>query len=154
MVVLVPGERQAVPLDRIGDEQRRPVVRRRRERRHQRRDAVAAEVGHDVGERGIVEARQQLGDVRPLADVGGQPRAPRRPALVGQRGEVDVRAGVDPFAQAGAAGQRECRLLLAAILERQDAPAARLEDVVEAAERRERFGRMIVTSDHPATRFG
>ena len=67
------------------------------------------------------------------ADVRQQPRPPRRAALIGQHREVDVGARIDPFAQRDAAGPVERRALALAVLERQHPPAARFEDVVEAA---------------------
>src|SRR3546814_3981850 len=78
MIVFVAGERRAMALDRIGDEQGRLVVFSTVERLDQRLDAMPAEIGHELGQRLVIKAVEQLFDVRFLADIGEQPFAPRR----------------------------------------------------------------------------
>src|SRR3546814_4905200 len=60
MIVLVPGKRQAIALDRIGDEQGRAIVAGAVEGLDQRLDAMAAQVGHERGQRLVVKAVEQL----------------------------------------------------------------------------------------------
>jgi hypothetical protein len=54
------------------------------------------EIGHQPRERGVVMATQQLRHAALLADVVHQPLAPRRPALIGERGKIGIGAGLDP----------------------------------------------------------
>ena len=54
-------------------EQGRRVVLCAVERLDQRFQAMTAEIGHQIGERRIVVAREQFGDMRAITDVGGQP---------------------------------------------------------------------------------
>src|SRR3546814_15598140 len=68
------------------------------------------------------------------ADIGHQPRAPRRSALIGERSIVRIRAVIDPVFQRLPAGLLERGLLKLAVLHGDHAPAAGLEDIVEAAE--------------------
>src|SRR3546814_3198917 len=75
MIVFVAGERRAMALDRIGDEQGRLVVFSTVERLDQRLDAMPAEIGHELGQRLVIKAVEQLFDVRFLADIGEQPFA-------------------------------------------------------------------------------
>src|SRR3546814_3544529 len=72
MIVFVAGERRAMALDRIGDEQGRLVVFSTVERLDQRLDAMPAEIGHELGQRLVIKAVEQLFDVRFLADIGEQ----------------------------------------------------------------------------------
>ena len=79
VIVLVAGEGQAEALDRPGDEQGRHVVLRGVERLDQDLHAMAAEVGHQRGQRvvvmGLEEGRRRLAEV--LLDAA--PATPRRP---------------------------------------------------------------------------
>ena len=132
MVVLVAGERQAVALDGVGDEDHRPVVVDRLEGVHQRRQVVAGEVAHQRRELGVgapVEQRRH----RPLvAELVGQTLAPGGAALEDQRRIERVRAGIDPRLQPFAAGLTEGRLLQRAVLQRHHLPAEGGEDRLEA----------------------
>ena len=108
MVVLVAGERQAEALDRIGDEADRPVVLARLlEGLEQARQVVAAEIGHQPRQL-LVGALLDQPRHRPLvAEIVEQALAPGGAALEGQGGIELVRAGIDPVAQALAAGLLE-----------------------------------------------
>src|SRR3546814_5409079 len=59
MIVFVAGERRAMALDRIGDEQGRLVVFSTVERLDQRLDAMPAEIGHELGQRLVIKAVEQ-----------------------------------------------------------------------------------------------
>ena len=118
MIVLVPGEGQAIALDGIGDEQRRHVVVAAGKGVEQGLDAMPAQIGHQRGERGIVVSRDQLAGGRVGAQIGDQPGAPGRPALIGQRREFGIGAIVDPVGDRRAAGPGEGFALLAAMLQR------------------------------------
>ena len=59
MVVLVAGERQAETLDRVGDEAVRPVVLDAVERLAHALEVMAAEIGHQPGERVVVMLGEQ-----------------------------------------------------------------------------------------------
>src|SRR3546814_11339319 len=124
MIVFVAGERRAMALDRIGDEQGRLVVFSTVERLDQRLDAMPAEIGHELGQRLVIKAVEQLFDVRFLADIGEQPFAPRRSAMIGQRRIIGVGAAIDPFLTAVAAGALERLALPLAIFEGDTTPAA------------------------------
>ena len=78
VVVLVAGERQAVALDRVGDEAGRRVVRDAVERVEHRLEVVAAEVGHQRVQRGVVVLVEQRADPRVAAEVALQLRRARR----------------------------------------------------------------------------
>src|SRR3546814_4479130 len=60
MIVLVPGKRQAIALDRIGDEQGRAIVAGAVEGLDQRLDAMAAQVGHEQIGRAHVELQSLM----------------------------------------------------------------------------------------------
>ena len=112
---------------------------------------MAAEIGHQLGERGVVVTVDQ----RPGGgQIGVQPFAPGSPALIGEGGELGIGAGIDPVAQRRAAGLRKGRELELAVLERDDAPAAGFEDVVEASEHAVRGGVVealaVIVDDPPA----
>src|SRR3546814_14885751 len=79
---------------------------------------MPAEIGHELGQRLVIKAVEQLFDVRFLADIGEQPFAPRRSALIGQRRIIGVGAAIDPFLKAVAAGALESLPLPLAILAR------------------------------------
>src|SRR3546814_5960010 len=72
MIVLVPGMRQAIALDLIGDEQGRAIVAGAVEGLDQRLDAMAAQVGHERGQRLVVKAVEQLLHIGLAADIGHQ----------------------------------------------------------------------------------
>ena len=67
MVVLVAGERQAEALDRVADEADRPFVFGAVESSMQRRQIVAAEIGHELGKlvvRAPLDQRARVGVAR------------------------------------------------------------------------------------------
>ena len=150
MIVLVAGEGEAEALDRIGDEQSRHVVLRLIERVGQRFQAMAAEIGHQRGER-IVVARVE-DRLHRLAEILFEPRPPGRPAEIGQHRIIGVARLVDPALQRRAAFLAEGGLLRLAIFQRHDPPAAARENLVEAAEhpvRRRRVEALAVIVDDP-----
>src|SRR5690606_23427928 len=74
------------------------------------------------------------------------------PAPIGQGRKLRVGATIDPLLQRFATGATERRLLQLAIFERDNAPAARLENIVEAPEhaiRRRRVEALAVIVDDP-----
>ena len=73
VVVLVAGERQAVALDRVGDEAGRHVVLDAVEGVEHRLHVVAGEVGHQRMQRGVVVRVEQARGCPELAQVA--PRA-------------------------------------------------------------------------------
>ena len=80
---------------------------------------MPAEVFHQGG-KGCIVAAVQDGQV---GQIGQQPFAPGRPALIQQRGVERVGAGIDPVAQRCAAGFGKGRLLQRPIFQPDDAPA-------------------------------
>ena len=134
MVVLVPGEGQPVALDRIGDEAGRPVVGDGMEGVEHRRHVVAAEIGHQPLQRGIVVIVEDRADAGIAVEVALQMLAPALAALVDQRRIERVRAGVDPLAQMMAVGPGEGGLQQPPVFQGDDAPAHHLEQRVDAAE--------------------
>ena len=93
---------------------------------------MAAEIGHQRGESIVVVTLDQR--TRIGAQIGVQPSPPCRAALIGERSVIGIGAAIDPLAQCRAAVPGERLDLALAVLQRDDAPSARLEDVVEAAE--------------------
>ena len=87
-----------------------------------------------------------------LAEVGVDPRAPRRAALEAHRGEVGIGEIVEPRLERGIFGDRGAELLAVAKLDR--APAAARENLVEALEHAVGRGRVealaIIVDDPPA----
>ena len=142
---LCPGERQAVALDRIGEDTGRPVVLDAVEGLQQGFQVVAAQVGHQPMQRRVVVHRQQVAHRRVVPmrfqDVGAPAAqlflaafAPGdRAALVGERRVERIGALVDPVAQLAAAGLLERRLQQRAVFDRDDAPAEGLKQVIEMA---------------------
>ena len=88
MIVLVAGEREAEPLDRPRDEERRNIVLRRVERLDQRLHAMAAKIGEQRGERGIVMLFEEACSF--LAQLGLDASAPRRAALIVERRKLGI----------------------------------------------------------------
>ncbi len=100
VIVLVPGERQAVALDRVSDEANRPVVIDAVEGLDDRGEIVAAEIVHQPRQF-VVAARLDQSRHRALiADLVEQTLAPSRAALEHQRRIKLVRAIIDPLPQA------------------------------------------------------
>ena len=134
MVVLVPGEGQAVALDRIGDEAGRPVVGDGVKGVEHRAHVVAGEIGHQPLQCAVVVLVEDRADAGIAVEVALQMLAPALAALVDERRIERVRAGVDPFAQMIAVGPGEGGLQQPPVFEGDDAPADHLEHRVDAAE--------------------
>jgi hypothetical protein len=108
----VACERQAEPLNRIGDEAGRPVIAARRlERIEQGGQIMTAEIGHQRAKLGVGATLEQRCDAWLAAYVGKQALAPGGAALEGERRVKLVGTGVDPGAQCFAAGFGESGLL-------------------------------------------
>ena len=135
VVVLVPLERQPVPLDGIGDEAGGDIVLRGAvERLAHRVEVVAREVGHQPVQGLVVVLVEQLADAAGIPEVAQQPGPPGRAPLIGQGRVGRVRTVVDPLAQRLAPPPREGRLEPMAVLQGDDPPLHRLEDGVEPVE--------------------
>ena len=149
VIVLVAGEGQAEALDRPGDEQGRDVVLRGVERLDQRLHAMAAEVGEQRRERGVVMLLEE-GRCR-LAELGVDPRAPRRAALIVERRQFGVGQLLEPGLELRMLVERGLQPLAVAQLD--DAPAAASEDLVEPLEHAVGAGRVealaVVVDDPP-----
>ena len=149
VIVLVAGEGQAVALDRPGDEQGRDVVLRRVERLDQRFHAMAAEVGEQRRQRGVVMRLEERR--RRLAEIGLDPRPPRRAALVVERRQVGVGQRLEPALQLRILVERGLQPLAVAQLDH--APAAASENLVEPLEHAVGAGRVealaVVVDDPP-----
>ena len=141
VVVAVALQRQAVPLDREREEARARVgARCVLERLEERLVAVAAEVGHQALQRGVVVRIDERSEVglgaggvrRAVVEEGG---APRGAAGEGERRILGVIAIVDPPAEGVAAGALEGGAHLLAELEREHLPAVEAEHAVDDARR-------------------
>ena len=154
MIVLVPRERQPETLDRIGQEQGRDIVLRGVEGVDQGLHAMPAERGHQPRQRFVVVSGDQLERGLVAGEIMRQPRPPCRPALVGQRGEIGVGALVDPALDRLAPGPGEGLALQPAVLERDHAPSAARENLVEILEHAVGRGRVealaVIVDDPPA----
>ena len=152
MIVLVAGERQSEAFDRVGDKAGRPVVGDGVEGVQHRCHIVAAEIGHQTLQGGVVVVVEDRADPGIAIEVALQMFAPARAALVDQRRIERVRAGVDPFAQMVPVLARKGRFQQPAVFERDDAPAHHLEHRVDAAEQtigHHRVEALAVVIDHP-----
>ena len=152
VIVLVAGEREAPALDRVGDEASRPVVRDLIERVENRLDVVAAEIGHQIGQSGVVRSLEKCSDESVVARDLRQFRPPASPALEGQGRVEIVRAVVDPAAQGLATWLGEGGLKLRAVLDRHDFPADLVEEALDLGEqllRHDAVQRLTVVVDDP-----
>ena len=132
MVVLVPGKRRTPALDRIGQEDRRPVVIDAPEGVDQRLQAMAAEVVHEIRELLVAAGRKKIANTRFPADFLGQPLAPGTAALEGQRGIELVRTPVNPVAQCLAARLAKSSLLKRTVFQHLHIPAEGSEYLFDA----------------------
>ncbi len=149
VIVLVAGEGQAVALDRPGDEEGRNIVLCGVERLDQALHAMAAEVGEQQAERGVIMLLQEGGGL--LAQVRPNALPPRRAALVMKRRKLRVRQLLKPAFDRRIAVERAAESLAVAQLDH--APAATSENLVEALEHAVGAGRIealaIVVDDPP-----
>ena len=123
MVVLVARERQPVALDGVADEADRTVVVDLAEGLEQGGQVVARQVGHQPRELVVAASLDQPRDVALVAEVVGEPLAPRRAALEHQ-GRIElVGAAVDPVAQARPARLRESGFQQRTVFQDDDVPA-------------------------------
>ena len=133
MVVLVPGERRAPALDRVGEEDGRLVgAVGRVEGGHERGEAVPAEVGHQGLELVVGAAFDQRRHFALVADLVQEALTPRRATPKGERGIERVGTGLDPAPKRRAAGLCEGRLLQRPMTQAHDAPAEGGEDRLDA----------------------
>ena len=114
---------------------------------------MAAEFGHQQGQLGVVIGRDQGQGRLVGGQVGVQPLAPRRPALIGQGREQVVGRVLDPGLQGRAAGLGEGQALALGPLQRHHLPAGGLEDFAIAGEHAVRGGGVqalaVVVDDPP-----
>ena len=135
MVVLVAGQRESVPLDRIGDKAGRPIVVRSLERFNYRFQVMAGEIRHQRMQVVVVMALDQRRCIRIALEVLEQAFPPRSPALEGQRRIEVVRTPIDPLDQGRSPGLLFDRLQQLSVLERDHPPAHRLEQSGNPGER-------------------
>ena len=152
MVVLVAGERQAETLDRVGDEAVRAIVLDAVERLAHAVEVMAAEIGHQPGERVVVMLGQDVADHVEMAEVAAEALAPGSTTLEGDRGVEVVRTVVDPLAERIAARPREGRLQQLAVFQRHDPPADGAEEILDLLEQplgHHPVETLAVVVDHP-----
>ncbi len=110
VIVLVAGERQTHAFDRVGDEARRLVAQSIgfAKMLDQGFDVVAAQIGHQRAEFGVVQRVDDTGARLRAAQIGQQHLTPRGAALERQRRIQAVRAVIDPTPKvlATVAGER------------------------------------------------
>ena len=153
VVVLVPGERRAPALDRVGDEHRRQVVPRGGvERVAQRLEAVPPERRHQRRELRVAPPREEGRDLGAVADLRLEAGAPGRAALPGERRVERVRAVLDPRLEPLAPRLREGRALRPAVPEAHHAPAEGAEHGLDPLPQplpHHPVERLAVVVDHP-----
>ena len=110
VVVLVPGERQVVALDGVGDEAGRAIVGHAPHAVQDGAHVLAGQVGHQRVQTGVVVTLQQRPNARHVADIAHDLAAPGLTAFVNQGRIERVRAVVDPLTQRLAPRLRKCRL--------------------------------------------
>jgi hypothetical protein len=86
MIILMAGERQSEALDRVGDEAHRPVVIDAIKCVDDRRQIVAAEIAHKLGQLVVAPRVDEPRDRTLITDLVHQSPAPRRAALEYQCG--------------------------------------------------------------------
>mmetsp|Transcript_19502 Transcript_19502/g.50336 ORF Transcript_19502/g.50336 Transcript_19502/m.50336 type:complete len:382 (-) Transcript_19502:611-1756(-) len=134
VVVAVAGERKAMSLRGVADEDGAPIgARRKVERLEHRFEAVTTQIRHQRVQLLVVVRADELAEVvhifaisKPLR-VGEEGLAPRGAAAEGERGEARVVAFVNPTAQHGATGLLEGAQQLLAVLEAHYIPACKPE---------------------------
>ena len=152
MVVLVALERQAVPLDGVGDEAHGLTRRRLRERLEDRLEVMPAEVRHQAREPGIVVPAHDVERVGMDGEVFFELAPPGRAALEDERRVEQVGAVVDPLLEALTAGLGEGPLQQLAVLDQHHLPAEVVEQpghLHEQAVRDDRVEALAVVVDHP-----
>ena len=152
MIVLVARERQALALDRVGDEAGRRVVVDALEGVEHRLHVIAGEVGHQAMQGIVIVLLEDAADAGILVEVAVQRLAPARAALEHQRRVERVGARVDPVAQMAAVGLRERRLEQLAVFQRDDAPSDQFEHLADAAEKAvvdHAVEALAIVVDHP-----
>ena len=119
---------------------------------HQRFDAMAAEIVHQLGDLVVGTPIEQRRQRTLVADIVHQPLAPRRAALEGQRRIELVRAAVDPVLQPLPTRLGEGRLLQRAVFQPHHLPAERLENRLDPLPQplaHHPVERLPVIVDHP-----
>jgi hypothetical protein len=128
MIVLVTCQRRAPAFDRVGEEDGRPVIGDTVERLGQRFEALATEIVHQGVQFLVAALREQSRDVALIAKVVHQAFPPRGAALIGERGVVRIRTGLDPGLQRFCRRAPRRRPAAGAVTQHNDAPAESLED--------------------------
>ena len=127
VVVLVPCDRGAPPLDGIGQKTDRAIVVDGGKGLGHGLDAVAAEIFHKIRQL-VVRPQVDQRSNRPLiAQIVHQALAPDCTALKGKGGVVGVGTPVDPIAERVTAGFRKGRALQLAVLHFDHVPAKSIE---------------------------
>ena len=127
VVILVAGERQAETLDRVGDEADRPIGGRILERVENRVEIVPTEIGHQTGERHVIEIADD-GEGLGMRDEIGFELSPPALGSFKDEGRVNLVGAIgNPGAQFFPARQCKRLLLQAAVFEEDDLPAKVLE---------------------------
>ena len=129
VIVLMPGKRQAVALDRVGDEANWSVMIDGVERRDDRCQIVAAEIVHEPRQLVVAALFDEPRDRPLVADLVIEALAPCRPALKHQRGIELVWTMIDPLAQHLTARLGNRGLLERAVFEHHHVPAEIAEQV-------------------------
>ena len=132
VIVLVARERQGESLDRVGDEDRRPVVVDRLEGMQQIRQIMSAEIAHQGREFRVRATLEEAGHVALVAEIVQEPLAPSGAALERQRRIELVRRRVDPLAQSFSTRLLERSFLQGTIFENDDIPTEGAENGLEA----------------------
>ena len=132
VIVLMPGKRQPIAFDGVGDEADRAVVINGVKRCDDRRKIVAAEIVHQAGQLIVAAGFNEPRHRALVADLVEQALAPRRAALEHQRRIKLVRAVIDPLPQHFAARLGKGGLLQRAVFENDNVPAEIAEQILVA----------------------
>ena len=127
VIVLVALEGEAVALDGVGDEAYGLIGRRVVEGLQDGLQVMPAEVGHELGERGVIVPAHDRQGIGMDGELFFQLPPPGRPALEHQRRVEHVGAVVDPLLETLAAGLGEGPLQQLAVLDEHYLPAEVLE---------------------------
>src|SRR5262249_29307899 len=139
-------------LDGVGDEADGLIGRRSGEGLEDQLEIMAAEIGHEPGELGVVMTLDDGERIRVGRQVPAQLLTPRRATLKDERRIELVRAVVDPAPDLPAAGLSENALEQLAVLEQHHLPAEVLEEAGDLHEQPVGYDAveaLAVVVDHP-----